>query len=193
MVIHTVGDSHSYSGWSGVTTNHLGPMLCYTFGKKHKRFDIHSLNLKEGDSIIFCFGEIDCRCHVNKYVRNNVSYTKVIDTIVSNYFKAIQKHVSKLPFSLKHVCVFNVVPPVRASDTEENKDYPFLGSDEERRSYVEFFNNMLRLYCFVYQYVFIDVYDKYADEDGFLKKGLSDGNVHIKDGKHLNDFLRQLE
>lgn len=53
MTVHTVGDSHSYSGWSGVTTNHLGPMLCYTFGKKPKRFDIHSVNLTEGDTLIF--------------------------------------------------------------------------------------------------------------------------------------------
>lgn len=115
---------------------------------------------------------------------------KIIDTIVTNYFKAIHTHVSKLSFFI-NVCVFNVVPPVNSSDTVENKDYPFLGSDEERKSYVLYFNKLLKLYCFIYGYVFFDVYDNYINEHGFLNKELSDGNVHIQDGKHLTDFMEQ--
>ena len=83
---------------------------------------------------------------------------KIIDTIVTNYFKAIHTHVSKLSFSI-NVCVFNV--------------------------------KLLKLYCFIYGYVFFDVYDNYINEHGFLNKKLSDGNVHIQDGKHLTDFMEQ--
>ena len=28
MSIHTIGDSHSGNGWSGITQHHLGPLLC---------------------------------------------------------------------------------------------------------------------------------------------------------------------
>ena len=65
MAIHTIGDSHSYEGWSGIVHNHLGPLLCYTFGKeKLNRCDIRNFNIKDGDTVVFCLGEIDCRCHI---------------------------------------------------------------------------------------------------------------------------------
>jgi hypothetical protein len=34
MSIHTIGDSHSSFGWSGIIHQSLGPLLCYTFGTK---------------------------------------------------------------------------------------------------------------------------------------------------------------
>ena len=34
MSIHTIGDSHSDGGWNGVVKHHIGPCLCYSFGKK---------------------------------------------------------------------------------------------------------------------------------------------------------------
>lgn len=39
MPIHTLGDSHAshFGGWkecSNVRTHHLGPILCYSFGKE---------------------------------------------------------------------------------------------------------------------------------------------------------------
>jgi hypothetical protein len=34
MSIHTIRDSHSYNGWSGILNHHLGVLLCYSFGKK---------------------------------------------------------------------------------------------------------------------------------------------------------------
>jgi hypothetical protein len=54
MSIHTFGDSHSYNGWSGVIQHHLGPLLCYSFGKeKLNRCDIRNFNINDGDTIIF--------------------------------------------------------------------------------------------------------------------------------------------
>jgi hypothetical protein len=37
--------------------------------------------------------------------------------------------------------------------------------------------------------VFFDIYDKYVDVEGFLRKDLSDGNVHIRDGVHIREFI----
>ena len=54
MKIHTIGDSHSYFGWSNVINHHLGPLLCYTFGKeKLKRCDIRNFDLFDDDIVIF--------------------------------------------------------------------------------------------------------------------------------------------
>jgi hypothetical protein len=45
--------------------------------------------------------------------------------------------------------------------------------------------------CFEYNYIFFDIYNKYTDKDGFLNKELSDGCVHISDGKYINDFINE--
>lgn len=54
MKIHTFGDSHAsniHSGWkdcTNVISQHLGPILCYSFGKdKLKRCNIQKLWIKK--------------------------------------------------------------------------------------------------------------------------------------------------
>ena len=80
-MIHTFGDSHargdtgkrcSIAGWQycdNVAAHWLGAILCYSFGKENlDRCNIsdEKYNVKDGDSVVFSFGEIDCRCHINK-------------------------------------------------------------------------------------------------------------------------------
>ena len=190
MPIHTFGDSHAIMGWNtfpGIDVHSIGPVLCYSFGREKKaRLDVVHYGVKEGDTVIFCFGEIDCRCHINKYVSEERPYQDIIDDIVSNYFEAIRENVSDLKIK---TCVYNVVPPIEKYNTVENPEYPYLGSDEDRKGYVLYFNEQLKKLCQKYEYVFFDVYDKYTDDRGFLLKALSDGNVHIAKGRYLQDFL----
>lgn len=81
MSIHTFGDSHAsdiHSGWKdcdNIKAHHIGSILCYSFGKNNlKRCNIRRFNINDGDSVIFCFGEIDCRCHIHKHITNSRSY-----------------------------------------------------------------------------------------------------------------------
>ena len=39
--------------------------------------------------------------------------------------------------------------------------------------------------------LYYDIYDKYIDENGYLKEDLSDGHVHIRDPKYIIDFIRE--
>lgn len=194
MSIHTIGDSHSDNGWSGVVKHHLGPVLCYSFGKeKLNRCDIRNFNIQDGDTIIFCLGEIDCRCHVHKHVTNASTYQDIIHNIVDRYFEAIELNVSIAQIKLKNVCVYNVVPPIQKHNTHENPEYPYLGSDEERKQYVLYFNEKLKEKCREKKYIFFDIYNHYTDENGFLSKELSDGNVHISNGKgmYISNFMNE--
>ena len=194
MSIHTIGDSHSDNGWSGVVNHHLGPVLCYSFGKeKLNRCDIRNFNIQDGDTIIFCLGEIDCRCHVHKHVTNASTYQDIIHNIVDRYFEAIELNVSIAQIKLKNVCVYNVVPPIQKHNTHENPEYPYLGSDEERKQYVLYFNEKLKEKCREKKYIFFDIYNHYADVNGFLSKELSDGNVHISNGKgmYISNFMNE--
>jgi hypothetical protein len=192
MSIHTIGDSHSTHGWSGVITHHLGPLLCYSFAKENlNRCDISKFSIKDGDTIIFCLGEIDCRCHIHKNITPGSSYRDIIDNIIDGYFEAIDINVATSQLKLKNVCVYNVVPPVNKNNTIEHPHYPYLGSDDERKQYVLYFNEKVKEKCILKNYIFVDVYDKYTDPDGFLRKDLSDGNVHIGDGVHIRDFITE--
>lgn len=125
MKIHTFGDSHSsniISGWkdcNNIVSHHLGPVLCYSFGKeKLNRLDLTKYEIEDNDTIIFCFGEIDCRCHIQKHITDTVKYYDIINTIVNNYIEAIKLNLSNLKnIKLKNVCIYNVVPPVRKINT----------------------------------------------------------------------------
>ena len=188
MSIHTIGDSHATNGWYGVIEHHLGPLLCYSFGKgKLNRCNILDYNIKNGDSIIFCLGEIDCRCHIYKHVNENTTYQQIINEIIDNYFEAIDINIKNSNLKLKNICVFNVVPPIQRYKT--NEPSVLCGSDEERKEYVLYFNKKIKEKCLIYKYIFFDVYDKYTDNNGFLNYKLSDTRVHIKNGYHLGEFI----
>lgn len=192
MSIHTIGDSHSSEGWTGVIKHHIGPVLCYSFGtEKINRCDIRKFNIKDGDTIVFCFGEIDCRGHIHKHITKTTTYQDIINNIVDNYFDAIKLNVSISQIKLKNICVYNVVPPIQKYNTPENPEYPYLGTDEERRDYVLYFNTKLKEKCIENNYIFFDVYNHYINENGFLRKDLSDDNVHIRNGIYISNFIKE--
>jgi len=190
MSIHTIGDSHSYNGFDNIINHHLGPVLCYSFGiEKLNRCNISNYNIKNGDTIIFSLGEIDCRCHIHKYINNTTSYENIINNIINNYFEAIKLNIITSNITFKHICVYNIPPPIQKYNTPENPDYPYIGTDEERKTYHLYFNKILKEKCNENNYIFFDIYDKYTDTNGFLQKDLSDGNVHIRDGIHITNFI----
>ena len=192
MSLHTIGDSHCYNGWTGIIPHHLGPVLCYSFGKeKLNRCDINNLNIKDGDSIVFCLGEIDCRCHINKHITDAITYHDIINNIVDNYFEAIKLNISNSQLKLKNICIYNVVPPIQKYNTFENSEYPYLGTDEERKQYTLYFNEKIKEKCIEKEYIFFDIYNNYIDENGYLRKDLSDGNVHIGKGIYISNFIKK--
>lgn len=108
-MIHTIGDSHSYFGWTGIVSHKLGPLLCYTFGKETlNRCDIQKFNIKDDDTVIFCLGEIDCRCHIHKHITPTKTYKDIINNIVDNYVVGIELSISTAKIKPKNVCIFNV-------------------------------------------------------------------------------------
>jgi hypothetical protein len=189
MVIHTFGDSHSYIGWEeipNIITHHLGPKLCFSIGRDGINIK-EGYNVNMGDTVIFCFGEIDCRCHIHKHITEGNNYKEIINSIVNNYFTQIKRATNDIDNI--NTVIYNVVPPIERHNCEENPKFPYLGTDDERKQYVLYFNEQLKQKCIEYNFLFFDVYNKYIDSNGFLNKTLSDGNVHIRDGIHLKNFI----
>jgi len=203
MTIHTFGDSHSNFGFrdiNNISIHWIGPILCYTFGvKKNDILNIRNFEVNENDSVIFCFGEIDCRAHIYRFVNENNSYQNIIDNIIEKYFEAIILNIEGYK-NLK-IIVYNIVPPSRIENmltdieiqtyvlVKNKNDIPWKGSNNERMQYHLYFNQKLQHYCHKNGFIFMDIYDKYCDENGFLKKEFSDGNVHIDNPIFINEFL----
>lgn len=151
------------------------------------RLNLKSYPIKSGDIVVFCFGEIDARCHIAKHVTPENTYEMIIDQMVDKYLKSIKLNVSQFHSIIP--MIYNVVPPVSISNTESDPNYPFLGTDDERKQYVTYLNSKLKEKCPEYGFVFIDVYDKYTCKNGFLNKDLSDGSVHIRNGIYIKEFM----
>ena len=190
-VIHTFGDSHANFGWGDdIKKNNINSSLCYTFGKKKlQRIDIRKFNVKTNDTIIFCLGEIDCRCHIHKHITPDNTFQMIIEEIINDYIEAIQLNVKVFNNKLKNICIYNVVPTIQKHNTNENTEYPHLGSDEERKQYVLYFNECIKKKCIEKKWIFFDIYNNYIDVNGYLRKDLSDGNVHIKNGYYFQEFI----
>lgn len=140
--------------------------------------------------VIFCFGEIDCRNHVHKHITINNNYENIIDNLVVSYFNSITENF-KLFKNLK-VCVYNVVPPSRGFNLDNSHPYPFLGSDEERKTYTLYMNKKIKELCVIHNYYYFDIYDNSCDEYGFLHKNLSDGIVHLRDTTYSSCIIKNM-
>lgn len=190
-LLHTIGDSHgggiaglvgAFDLVGGVTHHHLGPRLMHSVGRDG--LDLRAYGIADGDTVICCFGEIDCRCHVHKF---GPDYRKTIAATVERYAQALLANLERLP--RLRLCVYNIPPPIRKAGKLENPEYPYLGTDEERRAYVNCMNELLAEQCARHGLIFVDVAREYADEHGYLRDSQSDGNVHIADPVPLRRFL----
>jgi hypothetical protein len=173
--------------------HYYGPLLCYTLGKKKwEVMDISLYNdINDGDVCIFCFGEIDCRCHIKKHITEENTYQNIIDSLVINYLETVRENIEKAGKKVS-VFIYNVVPPSKESEVSYTQpEFPFDGTDEERKSYTLYFNKKLKELCPKFGYTFFDVYNKYTTKDGFLNRELADANVHIRDGQYLLQFIKE--
>ena len=193
MILHTVGDSHSLFVWENISlpwlqvvTHHVGPRTMFRFGQdKLALADIQKFGVKNGEAVVFCWGEIDCRAHV--YLHREEGVKAVLNRIADSYFTAIRENVSR--YQRLTVGVFNVVPPRRYVKGKRARDMVFEGTDEERQQYVLRMNVALRARCVKAGYLFVDVYDSYCDEEGFLRMELSDKRTHIIAPQPMEEFL----
>ena len=182
-IIHPIGDSHAWHVWLDISRSVpflAGPMTLYHFGFYKP---IMTKDIPVDDIVVFCYGEIDCRCHVYKHP----PFDECIDKLAENYKLAIEENVKGR--DSKKVWVYNVVPPPRRDGltglSPENPGYPFRGSDQERLGFVTRLNDRIR----EFPYTFLDIYKHYSDADGFLRMDMSDGHVHLKGKEPLQEWI----
>jgi hypothetical protein len=183
--IYCLGDSHAgtLSGFSDkISTIPIGPTTMHRVGTRglgeYLELFFSTGEVTNEGLWVMAFGEIDVRCHINKQItEEGRDEDEVIETLVNNYITYIKTVHSD-------IAVMSVVPPVKFysgtfDESINNPNYPFVGADEDRARYTLKLNNLLIQKCSEENFIYIDVYSHYKDEEGFLIKELSDNEVHI--------------
>ena len=165
---------------SGIFIHYLGPMTAFRVGRdKFSAFDLSNFYVRPGDNVIYVFGEIDCRCNINKHINETISYKENISSLVDSYIDSIDLNHKK--FNLNKSFVYNVVPTAKYNSVSHwnHGNNPYRGSDDERKLYTLYFNERLKVKCKEMGHYFFDIYDEYVSESGFLREDISHDGLHV--------------
>jgi len=194
-MIHAVGDSHAVATFGeipSVLTYHVGPVTMHRAGRGDDPLlpaVVSGLVLQPEDTVIFCFGEIDVRCHVKPQAeRQGVTPDTVLRELASRYVERL----ARLDLNFAAPAVLAVVPPVPANRAV-NPRFPVIGTDTERATYTVALNRYLVAESLQHGVMFVDVYTPYVDWTGMLRTELSDGCVHLRDPAGVRRILDALE
>jgi hypothetical protein len=149
-----------------------------------------------GDLIVLTYGEVDCRCHIQRQVDLGIDEDTVISQLVENYFRTIHCNTEGTGAI---ILIMGVIPQTRQCDYEKihgpiAHEFPFVGSDQHRVRYTGKVNEMLEAFARKNGYFYLNPYLYYTRPDGTLKHELSDTNVHLGDNTvFLEQFVELYE
>lgn len=190
-IIHVIGDSHTsiFSGKNNIVdTYHISKLIphneqfsmyrigaCTANGILQQRQTISEiLNLyvnKDKDTVMFCFGEIDCRVHLSKLIFVQGKPFEVIGPVVNEYFNTIM-YYKQLGYDI----VIWGVSPSHNSEILHDKSF---GTNLERNFISRVFNNYLESLCEENNIPFVCLFDELLLPDGQTDMRYFDGWVHL--------------
>jgi len=177
MILHCIGDSHAsfFSGYDSIQpvfpkkssnkysflkSYRLGAVLAYslknentTENGREKLYRIVN-NLQEGANILFCFGEIDCRCHLIKQGEIQKKNINIIAKECVDSYTSVIKDIKNKNYN---VIIWNVIP---TSYVNSNPEYPHYGSHRERNKCTKIFNKYLKQFALENKIAYIDISKK---------------------------------
>lgn len=170
-IIYVFGDSHVNNFHDALfRTTHVGPATAHnlilnnstTLAKKKIQAVLQTLESSQKHYLLFIFGEIDCRIHINKVSKiQHVSLESVIDSTVSRYINYLIGIKKQLPNSV--IMLLNVLPAGSEKNIYNTKFYP---SRSLHQKIVRLFNEKLNLGCKKNNFIFISVFDELIDQHG---------------------------
>ncbi len=168
----------------------IGAVLAYSLNKTNTtlkgREKIFKLlkKIPKRSKILFSFGEIDCRAHIQKQVeKQQIEVSKVIDDTVKAYAEFLNE-VQMLGYQ---VYVWNAIPN---NGNFISKEFPAIGTLEERINIVNEFNKKVKLFCENSGIFFITIIDELSDADNRIDKKYYMDDIHLS---HLAMDLLKLK
>jgi hypothetical protein len=203
IMIYIYGDSHAHYSFKNLKVPHNNlwkpSITMHRIGRDNHIINfINKENVQNNDIIILAYGEVDCRCHIQRQVDMGRNEDDIINELVTNYTKTIKNNITAANVN---VIIVGVIPPTKQTDYERHHgpithEFPFVGSDDDRVRYTSKVNNSLEAAAKNNKYIYFNPYSYYTRDDGTLKYELSDLNVHLGDNseflKRFNDLYETI-
>ena len=196
-MIYIYGDSHAYFSFKNLNIPHIdkhnSSITMFRIGRDNHIINLNNNQHTDNDIIVLCYGEVDCRCHIQKQINLGNNEDDIIFNLVNKYFTTISSNIK----IYKYIIIVGIIPP-----TEENTyykihgpithEFPFVGTDTDRVRFTLKANNLIKKYCTKYEYIYFNPYDYYTQENGCLKPEFSDTIVHIGNNMYFLDQFNYL-
>ena len=190
-MIYIYGDSHAFFSFKNLNLNykdyHYASITMFRIGRDNIIINFNkSIIPTEHDIVVLSYGEVDCRCHIQRQINNGRDEDDIINDLVNKYFLTIRNNI----VGPSKIIIVGVIPPTKQNDYEILHgpilhDFPFVGTDEDRVRYTYKVNKKLEEYSNINNYIYFNPYAHYTREDGTLKYELSDSIVHLGDNSHF--------
>jgi hypothetical protein len=195
-MIYAFGDSHINFYIRNINLHienlHENSITMHRVGRDNKIIKFNSSFNGENNIFLLCYGEVDCRCHINKQVETGRSKNEVCETLVKNYIDTIKNNI----ISYKKIILFFIPPAVNKEEfVKYNGEYtpahgyPIIGTDNERVDNVKIMNTLLKTECLKNGFEFIDCSEFYSNENGTIRTEYWDTTCHIKDNTEIHNKL----
>jgi len=176
--INCVGDSHvsifanheklvpenELTTYKNFTVFRSGPTLAHNI-KTKKNIGKFLSHFSNDEELLFCFGEIDCRAQVHRFIDANTNYQTVINNTLENYISYIKS------INNKNIILFGITPELKENPHQYYyRDHPEVfdcpkGALAERSSYKDFFNKRLKEISLENNWKFISIYDHIKNQN----------------------------
>jgi len=198
-MIYLYGDSHISNGFKDLEIpykdNFCPSVTMFRIGRDNKIINFNNNDHNENSIICIGYGEVDCRCHIQRQINLNNNEDDIIKNLIESYFSTIKNNINKY----FKIIIVGIIPPVIKEEYERfngviTHEYPFVGSDKDRVRFTNKMNNLIKEYCDKNKFIYFCPYSYYTRENGTLKYELSDRTVHIKDTSYfLNEFYKLMD
>ena len=193
-MIFIYGDSHARFSFKRFEKEHINKsessITMHRIGRDNIIVNCDPKEHNANSTIILVYGEIDCRCHIQRQINTGRDEDDIIQELVGKYFTTIKNNL----LVYKKIIIIAIIPPTEQNDCESihgtiTHDFPFVGTDEDRRRFTVKMNKLIEQKCKEYAYTYINPYTTYTRDNGCLKFEYSDRNVHILQN---DEFLEEV-
>jgi hypothetical protein len=98
-MIYIFGDSHGYHNYknnSNVINLYQSNITMHRIGRDNIIINFNRIKPRSDDIYVFCYGEIDCRCHIQQQINAGRVETDIIEELVRNYFTTIYNNTKHI-------------------------------------------------------------------------------------------------
>lgn len=186
-MIHIYGDSHANRSFKNLKLPyndlHSNSLTMFRIGRDNTIINFNKNMINRDDMIVMVYGEVDCRCHIQRQIDLDRNEDDVINELVTNYFNTIKNNTVYLDVK---IIIVGIIPTTKQYELESihgpiTHAFPFVGSDENRVIYTNKVNKLLEEFANKNNYIYFNPYSYYTREDGTLKFELSDTCCHLAD------------